>query len=100
MNQREDKTQLPFDPTCDAILQTVRWKQMPKLPADLKHSTNPLDLIKLCTIAPDLDELRGSEMTPGLIRKLFENFEFVNENGLHDRDLPLLITNLIREKIC
>ena len=73
---------------------------MPKLPADLKHSTNPLDLNKLGTIAPDLNEFRGSEMTPGRIRKLFENFEFVNENGLHDRDSPLLITNVIREKIC
>ena len=100
MNQRGDKTKLPFDPTCDAILQNVRWKQMPKLPADLKHSTNPLDLNKLGTIAPDLDELRRSEMTPGRIRKLFENFEFVNENGLHDKDSPLLITNVIREKIC
>ena len=73
---------------------------MPKLPDDLKHSTNPLDLNKLGTIAPDLDELRGSEMTPGRIRKFFENFEFVNANGLHDRDLSSLITNLIRKKIC
>ena len=79
MQQRKQNAQLPFDPTCEAILKTINWKEKPKLPAHLEYCTIQPDLSKLGTIAPDFDDLMRSGLTPEIISELFKNFEFVNE---------------------
>ena len=87
LQQRSDKKKFPFDPSCSAILETALARHMPRFRAKFYYSRDPLDTNKLDAVAPTLDELSRSELTPNRIRQLLEDFNFVNERGLHNGEL-------------
>ena len=60
---------------------------LPRFPANFYHSIDPLDINKLDAVSPNLNELSRSGMTPHRIRHLLENFNFVNDSGLHNEKL-------------
>ena len=91
--QLTDKKKFSFDPSCSAILETALARHMPRFPANFYYSRDPLDINKLDAVAPNLDELSRSGMTPHRIRQLLEDFNFVNERGLHNGELSWLTAN-------
>ena len=86
-HQLTDMKKFPFDPSCNAILERALARHMPRFPANFYYSRDPLDINKLDAVAPNLDELSRSGMTPHRIRQLLEDFNFVNERGLHNGEL-------------
>ena len=85
--QLTDKKKFSFDPSCSAILERAQARHIPRIPANFYYSRDPLDINKMDAVAPNLDELSRSGMTPHRIRQFLKDFNFAIESGLHNEEL-------------